>query len=284
MMDLRNIIKGIAGLKPIPQVVHKILEIQQDPESSMEDLTQVISHDAMTTANLLKAANCAYYARPKPFESVQQAVVFLGMDEVVNLVLISNSASNLIRPQKGYGLYTGDLWRNSLASALISQQLSHKLNLAKPHLVFTAALLKDIGKVVLEQYVEAGAKDIQTLVEQGGHSFEEAEKSVIGIDHAELGAMTTQVWRFSPEMVDIIRHHHQPASAALAPKEAAVVHLCDTICMMMGIGAGADGLAHRFDQNLIQRMGLTDTDLQVIMAGFSEKIEEIENLIDLNQS
>lgn len=282
MTNIRKIIKGIAGLKPIPQVVNKILEIKQNPESSMDDLTQVISHDAMTTANLLKAANSAYYARSKPFESVQQAVVFLGMDEVIDLVLMSNSATNLKRSQKGYGLEAGDLWRNSLSSALISRELSQKLKVANPHLIFTCALLKDVGKVVLEQYVRSCAKDINMLVEQGNQSFEEAERNVIGIDHAELGAMAAEVWRFSPQMVNIIKHHHQPGNATLAQQEATIVHLSDTICMMMGIGTGSDGLAYRFAQDLIMTMGLTDTDLQQIMAGFSEKMKEIENLIALN--
>lgn len=282
MARIRDIIKSIARLKPIPRVVNKILEIQQDPESSMQDLTKVIAHDAMTTANLLKAANSAYYARSKPIESVQQAVVFLGMDEVVDLVLMSNTAANLNRPQKGYGLKTGDLWRNCIASALISRELSKKMNLSNPHLIFTGALLKDIGKVILDQHVGTSAEDIYTLVEQGDHSFEEAEKKIIGIDHAELGAMTTAVWRFSPEMVDIIKHHHQSGEAALAPQEAAVVHLSDTLCMMMGIGTGSDGLAHRCDQDIITTMGLSDDDLQGVMAGFSEKLEEIEALIALN--
>lgn len=282
MTNLRTIIKEIAGLKPIPQVINKILEIQQDPDGSMKDMTQVISHDAMTTANLLKAANSAFYARPKPFETVQQAVVFLGMDEVVDLVLMTNTASNLKRPQKGYGLEAGELWRNSVASALISKALCQKLNIENPHLIFTCALLKDVGKVILDQYVGATAEKIRMRVDKENQSFEEAEKSVIGIDHAELGAMTAQVWRFSPEMVDIIKHHHQPGHAAVAQKEAAVVHLSDTICMMMGIGTGSDGLAYHFDQALIQNMGLSEKDLQKIMADFSEQFEEVENLIALN--
>jgi len=282
MTDLTHIIKGIARLKPIPQVVNKILEIQQDPESSMKDLTRVISHDTMTTANLLKAANSAFYARPKPFESVEQATVFLGMDEIVDLALMSNSAANLKRPQKGYGLKPGDLWRNGIASALIARELSQMLSLDNHHLIFTGALLKDIGKAVLEQYVAACAKEINTLVASGDHSFEEAEKCVIGIDHAELGAMAAQVWQFSPKMVEIIRHHHQPAKAELAPKETAVVHLSDTVCIMMGIGAGSDGLAHRFDQQLITDMGISDTDLQTIMAEIPDKIEEIEHLVAAN--
>jgi len=282
MTDLRTIIKDIAKLKPIPQVVNKILAIQQDPDSSMEDLARVISHDAITTANLLRAANSAYYARPKAFESVQQAIVYLGMDEVVDIVLMSSSAKNLKHPQKGYGLKAGDLWRNSLASALISRELSQKLNMANSHLIFTSALLKDIGKAVLGQYVWASTKDICALVEGGDRSFQEAEKNILGIDHAELGAMAAEAWQFSPEMVDIIRHHHQPANAALARQETVVVHLSDTICMMMGIGGGSDGLAYRFDQTMIEKLGLSDEDLQVVMVDFAEKIDEIEQLIALN--
>lgn len=279
MKNIRNIVQEIVRLKPMPQIAHKIIEIQQDPDSSMDDLTKVVSHDAMTTANLLKAANTAYFARSKPVDSVQQAVVFLGMNEVVDLVLMSNSKKNLERAQKGYGLSTGDLWRNSVTSALISKTLSQKLGMANDHLAFTGALLKDIGKVVLEQYVAECAQEIMTLVEQQKCSFQEAEKVVIGIDHAELGAMTAEMWRFSPKMVDIIKHHHQPANATLAKQEALVVHLSDLLCMMMGIGTGFDGLAYRFDQLQIETIGLTDKDLQEIMAEFAVKMEEIDNLV-----
>lgn len=282
MTDLRQIIKGIAGLKPMPRVVNKILAIQQDPDGSLEELGRVISHDTMTTANLLKAANSAFYGRSNPIESVQQAAVFLGMDEIVTLALMSNSGSNLKRPQGGYGLKHGDLWRNGIASALISRELSQKLALENSHLIFTSALLKDIGKVVLEQYVAECAKQINTLIAMGRHSFEEAEKQVIGIDHAELGAMTAQVWQFSPKMVDIIKYHHRPGECASAPIEAAVVHLSDVVCMMMGIGAGSDGLAHRFNQHLIESMGISDTDFQEIMAGIPEKLAEIESFMALH--
>jgi putative nucleotidyltransferase with HDIG domain len=279
MKSIRKIVQEIAKLKPMPQVAHKILAIQKDLDSSMDDLAKVVSHDAMTTANLLKAANTAYFARSKPIDSVQQAVVFLGMDEVVDLVLMSNSKNNLERGQKGYGLSAGDLWRNSVTSALISRTLSQKLGIANEHLVFTSALLKDIGKVVLEQYVAECAQEIMTLVEQRNYSFQEAEKDVIGIDHAQLGAMTAEVWCFSPEMVEIIKHHHQPANATMARQETVVVHLSDLLCMMMGISTGFDALAYRFDQLQIETIGLTDKDLQEIMADYAVKIEEIDDLV-----
>ena len=278
MMDVRRIVKGIAGLKPIPHVVNKIMAITQEPDSSMAELAEVISFDAMATANLLKAANSAYYGCSKKFDSIRQAIVFLGMEEVVDLVLMTCSAENLNRPQKGYGLTTGELWRHSVASALLARKLAAAKAMADVHFIFTAALLKDIGKVVLQQHVTEGLQKILELVSEGDCSFREAEKAVIGIDHAELGAMVARVWQFSPKMVEIIANHHQPAQATQAREETAVVYVGDLLCMMMGINSGLDGLAYRFDQQTIQSIGMSPTDLQTVIADFAEDLQKVEAL------
>jgi HD-like signal output (HDOD) protein len=89
MLDITSIIKKIDSLKPIPQVAHKILSIVEDPESSLPDLSKVIKYDSAVTANLLKVANSAYFGRPGKFDSVHQAIVYLGMDHVVDLVLLN---------------------------------------------------------------------------------------------------------------------------------------------------------------------------------------------------
>ncbi len=237
MTDLRKIIRGITGLKFLPQVVNKIMAIIQDPESSLKELAEVISIDATATANLLRVANSAHYGRAKKFDSVQQAIVFLGMDDVVDLVLMTSCAGcvdNLEHPQKGYGQTSEGLWRYSVASALLARKLAVIKSVPDVHLIFTAALLKDIGKVVLEQYVAEGLQKIKELLATGHYSFREAEKAVIGIDHAELGAMVARVWQFSPMMIDIIGSHHRPEQAALAKTETAIVHAGDVLCMMMG--------------------------------------------------
>jgi len=279
MTDIQRIIKGIAGLKPIPHVVNKIMAITQDPDSSMKELAQVISFDAMATANLLKAANSAYYGRVKKFDTIHQAIVFLGMDEFVDLVLMTSSAENLKRPHKGYGLTAGDLWRYSVASALLARKLAATKGTVDAHLVFTAALLKDIGKAILEQYVADGYAKIKALVSTSDCSFREAEKEVIGIDHAELGALVARVWQFSPMMIDIIGNHHCPGQAVLAKAETAIVHAGDMLCMMMGVNGGLDGLAYRFDQDTIKSLGLSDVDLQMIIAGFAQELQKVEELI-----
>lgn len=282
MRDIKEIVRGIARLEPIPQIVNKVMATAQDPDKGMAELAEVVSYDLVATANLLKAANSSFYGRSQKFDSVQQAIIFLGVDEVIDLVLIGAAAKNLSRPQAGYGLKAGELWRNALASAVMARNLAIQKDIADKHLVFTAALLKDIGKVVLEQYVAAECESIQRRTREDGLSFREAEKEVLGIDHAELGALTAQVWQFSEQMIDIIRYHHQPNRASLVRSEAAVVYLSDVLCMMFGGFGGVDGLAYRFHADTIRELGMTEIEFQMLIAGFVDNLQQVEGLMALN--
>ena len=268
MTDIKTIIQKIANLKPMPQVAQKVMSIAQDPQSSMADLSEVIVYDQALTANLLRVCNSAHFALPREVESVQQAIVYLGMDQVVDLVLMSGGAANLKGKQEGYDLEEGDLWKYSVSSALIARELAERGRIENSHLIFTAALVKDIGKVILNQYVADSYEKINLLVSKHAFSFKEAEKAVIGIDHAELGSMVAKKWNFSKKMVDIIRFHHSPGESKETLLETSIVHLADMLCMMMGIGVGSDGLSYRFDNDVAERLNFSERDLQEVIAGF----------------
>ncbi|RZB38361.1 MAG: hypothetical protein SRB2_00109 [Desulfobacteraceae bacterium Eth-SRB2] len=281
MSNLKSIIKKIDRLKPISQVATKVMSIAEDPESSMSDLSKVIIYDTAVTANLLKVANSAYFGLPEKVDSVHQGIVLMGMDQVANLVLLSTSGENLQTAQQGYDLEAGDLWKYSVSSALIARELAEKKGVKETHLIFTAALLKDIGKVVLNQYVKDSFDKINTLVTKRNFTFREAEKEVIGIDHAELGGMVAESWNFSPKMVEIIRHHHRPQESSISEFESSIVYMADTICMMMGIGVGSDGLAYRFHRKVVESLELTERDFEKIIAGFAEKVKQLEAMMNI---
>ena len=279
MSDLKSIIKKIDSLKPVPQVANKVMSIAKDSNSSMADLSKVIVYDAAVTANLLKVANSAYFGMSGKGDSVHQAIVYMGMSQVIDLVTLASSSEDLKSAQTGYGLDEGELWKYSISSALIARDLAEKKRAQDANLIFTAALLKDIGKVILSRYVGDSYKKINALVAEKGFSFREAEKEVIGIDHAELGGMVAETWKFSPKMVEIISNHHFPDESLESYFETAIVYMADTLCLMMGIGGGSDGLAYRFHQDVVKYLGITERDFQEIMAGFGEKLEEVEALI-----
>ena len=279
MTSLQAVIKEIKNLKPIPAVVTSLLEIVDDPSASMKDITKIIRYDPAITADILRTANSAYFGLKHPAETIQEAAMMLGTDHLVDLVMLKISAQITKGTQKGYDLREGALWKYSVSSALIAKPVADQLDLPNKNNIFTASLLKDIGKTVLDKFVQDAFEKIYNLVINENFSFMEAEKQMIGVDHAELGGMIAKMWKFSPKMVKIIRNHHLTSETMVRDKDIAVVYLSDCICMMMGMGVGADGLAYRFHQQAMDYIGISAEDTLKIIAEFTCRMEEVEALL-----
>jgi putative nucleotidyltransferase with HDIG domain len=279
MIDITSIIKGIDELKPIPQVTQKVMAVANDPMSSATDLADIIQYDPALTANILKVCNSAFFGLAQRIDSIHQAVAYLGMDQVVGMAMLNLGSETLKQAQKGYDLREGELWKYSVLSAFMAREIASNKNQKDKHLIFTAALLKDIGKAVLSEYVGNYFDDIEKAIADRDITFRDAEKLIIGIDHAAVGAMVAEKWNFSGRMVDIIRNHHLGAGWPEDDIELATVYVADTLCMIMGIGVGSDGLAYRFHPRVVQKLHLNDTDLQMLMASFGEKLHELDDLL-----
>ncbi|MFH2093899.1 MAG: HDOD domain-containing protein [Pseudomonadota bacterium] len=281
MTAIQELIKEIKNLKPIPAVITQILEVVDKSGSSMAEIANIIQYDPAVTASVLRTCNSAFFGLKNPAESIKDAVGLLGTDQIIEVVLMKSGAQVLSGDQKGYGLYDGAMWKYSVSSALIAKQIATNLSLPNKNTIFTAALLKDIGKTILDRFVGDFFEKITQLVVQENLSFLEAEKRVIGVDHTELGAMIAKMWKFSPKMVKIIRHHHLNDPAMVKDKEIAVVYLADCICMMMGIGGGADGLAYRFNDRAMEELGIQPDDISHIMLEFVSNMKEVEALLNV---
>jgi putative nucleotidyltransferase with HDIG domain len=281
-MDIDVLLKQIDRLKPFSQSEHKVLEIVSNEDSSMQDLVEVIQYDQAMTANLLRICNSSYFALSRKITSVKQAVTYLGTDKVGWMVMMGSSSHMLGKAQAGYDLSEGDLWRYSVASALIAQEIAERCRFKNSSFVFTSALLKDLGKVVLNDYVKEAVQEIMFEVREKGMTFLEAEKAVLGVDHAEMGAKIGEKWGFSPLMIQVIRNHHISELSSLEDLSLPIVYLSDSICMMMGIGGGLDGLAYRYHQEVVDRLHFSDRDLQETIANFQEKFRGIEDWIHLS--
>ena len=279
MSAIQELVKDIKNLKPIPPVIHQILEVVDRPDSSMAEVANIIQYDPAVTARVLRNCNSAYFGLKYPAESVQDAVSLLGIDQVVQIVLMKSGVQLLSGKQEGYGLHEGAMWKYSVSSALVAKQIAKRLALKNNNTIFTAALLKDIGKTVLDRFVLDSFEKISALVVNEGLTFREAEKKIIGVDHTELGGMIAKMWKFSPRMVKIIRHHHLSDISMVRDKEVATVYLADCICMMIGIGVGSDGLAYRFNEQAMKELGMDADDVSRVIARFAVNMQEVEDLL-----
>lgn len=281
MTPIQELVKEIKNLKPIPAVIHQILETVDKPNSSMENIADIIQYDPAVTASVLKTCNSAFFGLKKPAESIKGAVTLMGIDQMIEIVLMKSGAKVLSGEQKGYGHHEGAMWKYSVSSALIAKQIAGRLSLQNKNTIFTAALLKDIGKIVLDRFVQDSFEKISALVLDDNLSFSEAEKIIIGVDHAELGGMIAKMWKFSPKMVKIIRHHHLTDVSMVKDKDIAVVYLADCICMMIGIGVGSDDMAYRFHDKAMKELGMKSDEISTIIAEFARNMQEVEDLLNV---
>ena len=282
MTSLNGILEQIDLLAPIPAIASQIMTKSDDPDSSLAEIADLIANDPALTANLLKICNSAYFSLPRKVESVKDAVAWVGLDQIVELVLTNSVSANFNKGLEGYGLGEGELWRHAVTSAHIAKSLAQRYGASQnKHLIYTAALLKDIGKLILGRFVAFSFEKINILVHSQGYSFNDAEKNIIGMNHEELGAMVGQKWAFSEKLIYMIRHHHLTNESARQDPETTLIYLADIICMMMGICTGTDGLSYRFYGDVLKRINLSEKDLQGIIAETSENQQKIEHLLKL---
>ncbi|SLM31535.1 Putative signal transduction protein (fragment) [Desulfamplus magnetovallimortis] len=93
--------------------------------------------------------------------------------------------------------------------------------------------------------------------------------------------MIAKMWKFSPKMVNIIRHHHLGEVSMEKEKDISIVYLSDCICMMMGIALGNDALSYRFHDNIVTELGITPQDISKIMADFTFNMQKVEALLNI---
>ncbi len=270
----KEAILKIDSLPSISGSASKLLGMLDDPDTGIEQIVNVVNHDPGLTANILKLTNSAYFGMPSKVGSVQKAVVILGVKNIRRIVLSACYNSMLVKPVTGYDLPPGDLWRHSIAVSVVAEGLAKELEIPMGDEVFTAALLHDVGKLILGSFVNEELEEIEAEALDGA-SFYEAEQKILGTDHAEIGALILDKWNFPDSIVTAVRCHHDPDCADQCSLLNDVVHSANLLCLMMGIGVGREGLRCRLSEGAVKRLGLNRGSLEVVASKALQWVNEL---------
>jgi HD-like signal output (HDOD) protein len=276
-MKRQDLIPIFAKIRPLPHVATRILAAVDDEAVTTGELAALVRHDMTLYAQVLKVANSSYYGLRTEVDSIDRAITLLGRRALVQIVVASCAGGTLQGAEHGYYMDRGSLFRHGMAAAAASELLGKQITHPNPGLVFSACLLQNLGKVVLDEWVASEGSGLAHQLERGA-SFVEAESEILGVDHAQVGAWLAEEWSFPAELVDAIRWHHQPARAD-NPTVARIVHFTDTLCMLAGVGAGYDGLAYRVEENLEDKIGLTDHQVGELVIGLAERLAGLDEML-----
>jgi len=278
-MIIQEILKKIDSLPPMPAVAAKLLDVLGSPDVDLSELSGLIERDPAMTANMLRICNSSYYGLRTKVSSMRQAAGLLGLKKIVQIAMSIFASKYLSPEQSGYSLESGELWKNSVSSAIAAELVAEEVGYSNSGAAYTAGLLQDIGKIILADYVDNAFVEIEKLVKNENIAWEDAERRVVGIPHPEVGAMLLERWGFPAALIDSVRSHHNPMEAEIDKPLAYISHFSDALVLTVGIGLGADGLIYSLSDEALNRLGIKDkTRVEALIEALMGKIKLADDL------
>jgi HD-like signal output (HDOD) protein len=196
----------------LPSIVLEITTAASNPNLNFEEFARTLSHDPVTTAQILRIANSSYYGLKEPAQDLAMAMVYIGFSEIHRLVL--NVASMQFYRSEGQSEdCLKELWVHSLATANLAHRLGDRMDVKYLPPLYLAGLLHDIGKVFLASTFTPQFIAAQCEISANAEAILEIESRWYGMNHLEVADLIVDNWKFSPRLASIIRCHHTPSSA-----------------------------------------------------------------------
>jgi HD-like signal output (HDOD) protein len=238
--QIKQQILEIGDLPTLPHIALEVSRLATSTTSGMSDIVRIIHNDPALTAKMLKIANSAFYGMPKRIESLNMAMVVLGMKEI-------NSLVTSICVFKAFPVIPGrptfdriKFWEYSAGCGEIAKVIAHKLSIRLNGVEFTAGLLHDIGIIVLDQYFHDDFMAALEISNNENLPLVQAEERLMGVNHTHLGAWLASIWNLPPNIVDVILYHLEPLESKEYKTLCSLIHLSNSFCNVMGIGVSGD--------------------------------------------
>lgn len=275
--DIRErILAGVDELPPMPQIVFKAQRLLADPESNVKELAGLLETDQAIATRVLKMANSAFYGLRGKVSSIQHASLVLGYRNLGEIITAAGIQKSLEKKLPGYGLESEDLWRHSLSVALGSKMIAARKNPDLEMVAHTAGLIHDVGKIILDPFVLEHKYAFEAALAGELQTFLDAEKKLLGFDHAEIAAEVCEKWSIPETISSAIRYHHTPTSSG-EDELAFILHMADYISLMSGQGYESDDFLYELEDGTMDFLGFEQTDVSDLTF---ELMESVAGLLD----
>ncbi len=277
--DIDYLLDEVITLPSLPTTVANLTELVNDPACSLSMVGKVIGTDPALAIKSLRLVNSAYYGLREKITSVEHAVVLLGPKVVKNLVFTAAVFDTLSEGEES-------LLRHSVACGVVMRTLvdsgASKVRFAKPEESFVFGLLHDVGKIIFQQFMATEYGQVILLSETRQMPRVQAEREILGVDHAELGARLAIKWKLPGELASGIEGHHDMSRCPNEAHKGLAALLCitDNICHASGLGCEND-VAPPVPPEAWEITGLDGRAIVQVLDRFFESVKDIDELVAL---
>lgn len=283
MSDSHNIdyiLEEIITLPSQPQTLSKITDLMEDPDCSMAEVGKIISADPSIAIKALRLVNSAHYGLRNRVVSIEHAVMLLGLKVIRNLVLSATV----------FETFTGgtdELLHHCVSTGVVMRILvdtQYGQQTGDIEDVFVYGLLHDVGKIIFQEFLPEESKQAYALACEKNIPSYEAEREVIGCDHAEVGARLAVKWNLPHQLAQAIGGHHDLSVCEdeQAREWAAMLSAADYICYASGMPAAA-GVPAVIDDQMWKAAKLTSRTMPQILDRFFLAQEQVQELLEIAQ-
>lgn len=258
MIKLRNVFKrqieGLRELPTLPDSVEKIIE-KIEKEASLTSIAEIIEEDQVVSARVLKLVNSAFYGRGGKISSLHHAVSILGINILKGLVMGSYFLSIDDSGIEG-------LWAHASAVASLANEMGRHLCIKNVEEVAAAALLHDIGKLILREVEpECFVNFLHHLEEDDSRNFRDCEEEWFPAGHEDAALMWVKRYNFPVLIQEVVAFHHRPSVASVYKKEVSLVHVADAVVKLYGSGFSGDYSAAPVNKVALKHLDLNEATL-----------------------
>jgi HD-like signal output (HDOD) protein/signal transduction histidine kinase len=266
------------SLPTLPHILLQLIDICNQEEKGIRDLSKVINKDPSISERLLRLVNSAYYSLKQKITSIDQALLLLGMDAVKNIAISSSVYQVFHRPGKKSAFNLKLFWWHSLSCATLARKLAIRIQYPSPDESFLAGLMHDIGKIVLWNNFEQQYENILKSSAYRTADLLEGEKN-LGLGHAEAGAWLIRRWDLHSFMPDAVLYHHDQSDRIVHSSPLVqTVYVANRLCPVIstereeGISVGE------------RILGLNKQELDELIAQTEEEVQGIARSLDIEIS
>ncbi len=276
-LTLEKVISDFGQLPAFPEAVMNLLDYLKQDEVDASHVAQMIAGDQVLVAKSLRIANSSFYGLQRQVATISDAIVVLGLRTVGTLVTAMAITSGFQSLQVA-GYDQRAFWLHNGGTALCARALANQLAV-NPESAFTAALIHDIGYLVLATRFPQHFARVIEYRNQNDCLMVEAEHEVLGFDHAQIGAALAQRWNFAADIGDAVAGHHAPEEQK-ASSLANLIHLADVMAHVLNFPGGEHDLVPRLSTVAWNRLGLDWQDFKHLMATVDAQRQDAEILLN----
>ncbi len=218
----------IKDLSAAPQILPKLQNLIRDCNTNPDDIFTLIKLDQTLTTRVIKTSNSAFFAPRSEIDNIEDAVTYLGYDEVFRIISLVAFAKLMSGPLACYGLSAGELWERSVATAVTLEALADNHNSAS-NTGYTIGLLHSIGMVFANKHLQEMKTSNRFDLEGAIEELAIDEVATMGMTHAEIGAHVLERWKFPDNVCEPIQFQLKPLACQTYGKSACLLNLAKDI-------------------------------------------------------